>query len=313
MGWQHRDYAGEDQYARVRRRSVYRGSGMGTFSLVTTIIIVNIVVHFLMHSGTRFGMTIAQYGVMQAEAVLHGQVWRLFTATYLHANMTHILFNMLGLYFFGPALERVWGRRQFFVAYTLGGIFGNILLTAAGAIGFIDPTTWGVGASGSVLTLLGAAAVLFPNARVYVYFLFPIRIRTFVLLYGIWFVYNVVQRGGNYGGDICHIGGLLVGLWWAWSGGVSISGRHRTAIDPSSLVGRLKMRVGGRAGPYSGSGAWQQRVQQRQEDEETINRILGKVHAQGLHSLTPEEKQALQEATARRLAEQREWDQMDRE
>jgi len=243
---------------------------------------------------------------MQAEAVLHGQVWRLFTATYMHAGFHHILFNMLALYFFGPALERVWGARQFFFVYTLGGIVGNILLTL--------PLTLGVGASGSVLTLLGAAAVLFPNAQVYVYFLFPIRIRTFVLIYGIYFVYNILQQGRNYGGDICHAGGLVVGLWWAWSGGFSLSGRHRTAVDPSSLIGRLKSRLaGGSSGQRYEAGAWQRRMRQRREDEETINRILAKVSEEGLHSLTPEEKRALKEATERRRAEEARFDRIDRD
>jgi membrane associated rhomboid family serine protease len=314
MGWQHRDYAREDEYARVPRRSTYHGSGMGAISIVSAIIIVNIIVHFLMHSRSQLGRTIFEIGVMQANAVLHGQVWRLFTATYLHASLGHIFFNMLALYFFGPALERAWGRRQFFVAYTLGGVVGNVLLTLAGLVGFIDPQTYGVGASGSVLTLLGAAAVLFPNAQVYIYFLFPIRIRTFVLLYGIYFVYNVMQRGSNYGGDICHLGGLAVGLWWAWSGGFSLSGRHRTVVNPNSLLGRLAARLGrGSMHPRSGGGTWDRHMQRRREDLETIDRILAKVSEHGVQSLTPEEKRALQEATERRRAEERRWERMDRE
>jgi membrane associated rhomboid family serine protease len=313
MGWQHRDYAREDDYIRGRR-SAYHGSGMGALSVVSAIIIANIIVHFLIHSGTRLGVALGNFGVMQADAVLHGQVWRLFTATYLHASVSHILFNMIGLYFFGPALERVWGRRQFFFVYTLGGIAGNILLTLAGLIGFINPLTFGVGASGSVLTLLGAAAVLFPNAQVYVYFLFPIRIRTFVLIYGIYFVWNVLQQGANYGGDICHLGGLAIGLWWARSGGFSLSGRHRTAVDPASLIGRLKSRLGGGpSGGHYGAGAWHERMRQRRENEEMVNRILAKVSEHGLQSLTPEEKRALKEASERRRAEEARFDHIDRD
>ncbi len=310
MGWQHRDYA-KHEYS-GGSRAHYRGSGMGALSVVSLIIIANIIVHFLVYS-SRLGTAIVKFGPMQAEAVLHGEVWRLFTATYMHANFHHILFNMLGLYFFGPALERVWGARQFFFVYTLGGIVGNVLLTLAGLVKWIDPATFGVGASGSVLTLLGAAAVLFPNAQVYVYFLFPIRIRTFVLIYGIYFVYNILQQGRNFGGDICHAGGLVVGLWWAWSGGFSLSGRHRTAVDPSSLIGRLKSRLGGASGQRYGGGAWQERMRQRYEDEETINRILAKVSEQGLQSLTPEEKRALKEASERRRAEEARFDRIDRD
>jgi len=311
MGWQHRDYARQTDYWRAGGRR-YHGPGLGALSVVSAIILANIAVHFLVHSGSQLGQTLFKVGVMQAQAVLHGQVWRLFTATYMHAGFHHILFNMLALYFFGPALERAWGPRQFFFVYTLGGVAGNLLLTAAGLIGFINPQTLGVGASGSVLTLLGAAAVLFPNAQVYVYFLFPIRIRTFVLIYGAYYLWNVLQRGANYGGDICHLGGLAVGLWWAYSGGLSISGRHRTTINPDSLLGRLLARRGRSVRHADDAGAWARRVQQRREDEETIDRILAKVSRYGLRSLTSAEKRALREATERRRAEEAYFDRIDR-
>jgi membrane associated rhomboid family serine protease len=301
MGWRDRPYAHRDYDAHDTRGSRYRGSGLSGLSVVTTLIIVNIVVHFLTYSVSEDLLRIMWgWGVMQANAVLHGQVWRLLTATYLHSGFHHIFFNMLALYFFGPALERVWGPRQFFVVYTAGGIAGNILLTLAGLVGFIDPDVPAVGASGSVLALLGACAVLFPNAQVYVYFLFPIRIRTFVAIYGIWFLYNVWQQGANYGGDLCHLGGLAVGLWWAYSGGISLSGRHRTVVDPSSLLGKLTGRSARTpSGRDPGTGArWDETEQP--PDEQEVDRILRKVHEQGLDSLTPEEKNTLIEASRRR-------------
>ncbi|MFQ5807472.1 MAG: rhomboid family intramembrane serine protease [Phycisphaerae bacterium] len=314
MGWQDRQYASDEHHPYARRRPAYRGSGMGALSVTTTIIIANVIVAFLMFSRGPLGQRLTGFGVMQADAVLHGQVWRLFTATYMHASFNHILFNMLALYFLGPALERAWGRRQFFFVYTLGGVVGNMLLTLAGLIGWINPQTFGVGASGSVLTLLGAAAVLFPDAQVYVYFLFPVRIRTCAVLYGIWYVYNIWTRGGNYGGDICHAGGLIIGLWWAYSGGFSLSGRHRTAVDPSSIAGKLRSLFGGASSRRRhGAGAWHKRMKQRQEDSETIERILAKVSEQGLRSLTREEKRALKEATERRRAEEARFDRVDRE
>ncbi len=312
MSWQHRDYAGaDDAGGTYRPRGYYRGPGMRTISITTIIIIANAVIFFLTNNVSGgFGNTIANFAVMQPDAVLHGQVWRLFTATYLHANLGHLLANMIGLFFFGPALERTWGSRQYFLVYTLGGILGNVVFTVAGLIGFINPQVFGVGASGSVLALLGAAAVLFPNARIYLYFLFPISIRTFVLLYGLYFVWNVFQRGSNYGGDLCHLGGLALGLWWATTGGISLSGKHRTQIDPRSLLGRL-FKSGNQ--PRTGPGAWEARMQQRREDEQTIDRILRKVHDQGMQSLTPAEKQALTAATQRRRQEEARLERVDRD
>lgn len=297
MGWRDRPYArGTYGYGRSR----YHGPGLSGLSVTTSLIIANVVVHLLVSAGDpRLARVILSFGVMQADAVLHGQLWRLFTATYLHAGFNHIFFNMLGLYFFGPALERVWGPRQFLLAYSAGDIAGNILLTLAGLLGFIGRQAPGLGASGSVLTLLGAAAVLFPHAQVYVYFLFPIRIRTFVALYGLWFLYNVARQGANFGGDLCHLGGLAVGLWWGYSGGLSLSGRHRTRIDPSSLLGRLAARAAGKPRPRAGQfPSWQARPPSA--DEQEVDRILKKVHDQGLDSLTAEERDTLAEASRRR-------------
>jgi len=302
MGWRDRPYARQEHDAHGTRRSRYHGAGLSRLSVATTLLVLNVVVHFLVfYTNPRIGGAILEFGVMQANAVLHGEVWRLLTATYLHSGSHHILFNMLGLYFFGPALERAWGPRQFLLAYTAGGIAGNVLLTLAGLVGFISPEVPALGASGSVLALLGACAVLFPNAQVYVYFLFPIRIRTFVAIYGIWFLYNVWQKGANYGGDLCHLGGLAVGLWWAYSGGISLSGRHRTAVDRSSLLGKLTSRS-----KHTPSGRGPDARPPRDGtrppavDEEEVNRILKKLHEQGLESLTAGEKETLSEASRRR-------------
>jgi len=305
LGWQDRPYAHRDHDDQPRR-PYYRGPVAGGISVTTAIIIANVIVFVLMfYGGPRIYNWIVNFGVMQGEAVLHGQFWRLLTATYMHAGLTHIFINMLFLYFLGPALERVWGRRQFLLVYTLAGIAGNVLLTVAGLVGFIDPLLPGLGASGSVLALLGAAAVLFPEAEVYVYFLFPVRIRTCVIFYSVWYVYNVWQKGPNYGGDLCHLAGLAVGVWWAYSGGFSLSGRHRTKADPSSAVRRLASVLGGppktsdqdTRDPSSPEG-------QRHTDAETIDRILAKIHEHGVDSLTPEEKRVLAEASRRRQAHQ---------
>ena len=303
MSWQQREYAPEDEYqAEVTH---YRGSGMQPLSVTTLIIIANVVIYFLMPAGSNIWYRFALIPVN----VLHGEIWRIFTATYLHANFMHIAFNMLALYFLGPALERTWGRRQFFLVYTVGGILGYILLSVAGLVWYIDPRTPGIGASGSILTLLGAAAVLFPNATVYIYFILPLRLRTCAILYGCWFVYNIITKGSNFGGDMCHIAGLFFGIIWAYKGGMSLSGRHRTTMSPSSLVKKMTS-VFSSGRPSQGPGAWDARMQQRREDEEAIDRILAKVHAQGIHSLTAAEHQTLVEATRRRREEEQRIDRM---
>lgn len=307
MSWQQREYAPEDEYQFGGSR--YRGSGMQTLSVTSTIIIANAVMYFLAPPPRAFAPSLLwQKLALIPEAVLHGEVWRIFSATYLHGSLAHIMFNMIALYFLGPALEQVWGRRQFFLVYTVGGLAGFFLLTLAAVVGVIDPRIPAIGASGCILTLLGAAAVLFPDARVYVYFLFPVRIRTCAIVYGIWYIYNIYNKGSNFGGDICHIVGLLFGIAWAYRGGFSISGKHRTVVSPASLLGKLGSSLSGT--PRSGPGAWDAKMRQRREDEELIDRILVKIHEHGIQSLTPREQEELAAATRRRREEEKRIDQM---
>ena len=219
MGWQDRDYASNrSRPVPGGGYSVPRVPGMSRWSIVTVLIVVNVGVHLLRPMAPTATLPLAipvrdpmnptqavwvkedvredapfALGAMHTERVLHGQVWRLFPSQYLHASpgITHLLLNMLGLYFFGPALERRWGAKKFFTIYTLGGLVGNVLLMILGLIGWINPYRPAVGASGCILGLLGACAVLFPHAEVLIYFLFPVKIRTAAWLLGGVYVYNI--------------------------------------------------------------------------------------------------------------------------
>lgn len=297
---------------------MFRGSGMGAVDVVTAVIIANVVMYFLTFF-TNIGRThimgpnfFEQFLPMQPKAVWSGQIWRLFTATYMHANFTHIFVNMLMLYFFGPVLERRWGGRQFLIVYTLGGIAGNILLALGGRIGLIGWDTFGLGASGSIWTLMAAAAVYYPNSELLIYFLFPVRLRTAVTVYFIWFVWNILDKGRNYGGDMCHLAGLLFGVYWAKTGGWAwASGMYGST--GGGFGGFFKRKVGpGFRQTFSGgpkAATFRERVEQRKADAATVDEILAKVYEKGIHSLSPAEKSALNEATARLKEEEKRADQ----
>ncbi len=177
------------------------------------LIAANVAVFALMYL-TPFGGLVYGLGVMKAPSVMDGQVWRIFTATYLHAGGWHIFVNMLALYFLGPALEEMWGGRKFFVVYTVCGLAGFALLIPADMIGFMNPASPALGASGCVLGLLGAMAVLRPN-DIIMLLVFPMRLRTAAVLLTALYAFNVVAQGRNYGGDLCHLAGLAVGAMWA--------------------------------------------------------------------------------------------------
>ena len=230
------------------------------------------------------------------------ELWRFVTFQFLHdtSTLNHILFNMLTLYFFGGMVENYLGRKRYVAFYLLCGVSGALMylllngLATAGqsAFGpgfrlpgllFNDPTTPLVGASAGVFGVIMAAAFLAPNARVLLFFVIPMRLAT--LAYGLlaFALLAVVFGWTNAGGEAAHIGGALAGFWLVRNPGhlhgfFDFLGQY----DPTSRVARARVAV--RRGTASGDAA-------------EVNRILDKISARGLHSLTEAEKRTLREAS----------------
>lgn len=127
------------------------------------------------------------YGAYSEYMCFHeGELWRLFTYQFLHANLGHILFNMIALWFFGPVVEERFGHLRFLLYYLFCGVAAALFSSLLGYMGFFDPE-WRfipmVGASGSIYGIMAACAVLFPHARVQL--LFPpvnLSVRQFALV-----------------------------------------------------------------------------------------------------------------------------------
>src|SRR5438045_9264616 len=99
---------------------------------------------------------------------------------FLHGGFTHLLFNMLTLWFFGTQLERDWGTRRFLKYYFLCGMAAGVCVLVANLLTRDVPT---IGASGAIFGVLVAFAVLYPNQTVLMTFLFPIKGRFMVVVY----------------------------------------------------------------------------------------------------------------------------------
>lgn len=136
--------------------------------------------------------------------------WQVVTYGFLHGDMTHLLFNMLGLWMFGSEIERLWGQRrylQFLLASLLTAAAAQLAVTFL--MGSPYPT---VGASGALYGLLLAFGMLFPNRTIVPLFPpIPMKARTFVIVFGaLEFVLGLTGRSGV--AHFAHLGGMLGGF-----------------------------------------------------------------------------------------------------
>jgi membrane associated rhomboid family serine protease len=147
---------------------------------------------------------------LYAAGVVRGlYVWQLFTYMFMHGGITHLLFNMLTLWFFGTQLERDWGTRRFLKYYFLCGIAAGVCVVIVNmAIG--DWATPTIGASGAIFGVLVAFGVLHPNQTVLMNFLFPIKAKYMVMIYAV--IELLLTFGPNTGvSTIAHLGGMAFG------------------------------------------------------------------------------------------------------
>ena len=133
--------------------------------------------------------------------------WQLGTYIFLHGGLFHLLFNLFALWMFGSRLERQWGTRKFIKYFLVTGIGAGIcyVVLRPGEVGTV------VGASGAIYGILLAYGMIFPNEIVYVWFLFPMKARYFVILFGLIELYASIAGTGGGIAHVAHLGGMLFG------------------------------------------------------------------------------------------------------
>ncbi|MBN1343322.1 MAG: rhomboid family intramembrane serine protease [Phycisphaerae bacterium] len=280
MSWRDRPYSNGDD------AGGFPGSGQGMgFALprptpvVKYLLIINVVVFLLTVVPSVGNLFLSAFSMTCYGGVFSGQIWRLVTYQYLHDTNSgfHLLFNMIGLYFLGPPMEQRWGSKTFFSFYTACGVAGALLYTFLVGVHFMGDAPM-IGASGSVLGLLAACAVLMPQMIIILLF-FPVPIRLAAVLLTAIYVLNLVTSFGRgatgAGGDAAHLGGMAFGaVWCLWGWG---------------WLGRIREQ--------RQRGTWEKKLQRENDLEAEVDRILAKVHDQGIQSLSRREKQILAEAT----------------
>jgi membrane associated rhomboid family serine protease len=142
-------------------------------------------------------------------------LWQLATYMFLHGGVGHLLINMLSLWMFGTELERSWGTRFFTRYYFVTGVGASVitLVWSISPLPLADEIYYSamIGASGAIYGVLLAYGLSYPHRPIYLYFVFPIPARYFVMIIGaIAFLSSVGSSGGGVA-HTAHLGGLAVG------------------------------------------------------------------------------------------------------
>ncbi|MGE0793336.1 MAG: rhomboid family intramembrane serine protease [Candidatus Woesearchaeota archaeon] len=171
-----------------------------TYTLLTTTLLIFILQIILGNDFTEFFLLVPSDILVRP--------WILITSMFLHANFTHLFFNMYVLLIFGPLIEGRIGMKRFYLMYLCSGIIS--------AIGYsLISTNPALGASGAMMGLLGVTIMLMPNLRVLFLFFIPMSLRTAGIIFAMIDLLGVFNPGSGIA-HWAHLFGLGAGLIYGW-------------------------------------------------------------------------------------------------
>ena len=281
MGINDRDYHRND-----------RREGGGLFAQLTPVVkwllILNLGIFFfdLFVKGEVQDGPLRRLGIFAIQsAVFEGRIWEFITFQFLHANVAHVLFNCLGLFFFGPWMERWWGSWKFLIFYLLCGAAGAVFFTLLALLGVV-PDSYLVGASAGLYGILVGVAVIGPTMRVAL--LFPpieLSMRQLVMaLMAISVGAILLKLGGNEGGEAGHLGGAILGYFLM---------RYPQLLGHGSSVETARPWAISR----TPAAKLRPRTSLEKDQDSAVDVILDKISREGFQSLTPAERDFLQKAS----------------
>ena len=236
---------------------------------VQRLLIANVIVFFLQQ--TVAGLTQALQFVPIAILI---RPWTTVTYMFLHGGISHILFNMIALYFFGSRVEQRLGPERFFTLYFVGGISGALMSFA------FEPYAAVIGASAGVFGVMLAFARFWPRDQIFIWGIIPIEARWLVGIMTAMALFGGISGGGGVA-NFAHLGGFVGAFFYLLflerRHGSKRFKREATAI-PAAVDAVL--------------GNWKKvdRTSVHSVNKDEVNRILDKISAQGISSLTPQER-----------------------
>jgi len=264
-------------YGRPQSQQYYAmGSGIrGITPVVKWLLIINFAVYLAANLIPSIGEYLYYYGSVFPKTFTNSiQLWRIVSYQFLHGGMMHLVFNLLVLYFMGPFVERSIGSRAFLKFYLICGAAGGGVYTFLVLL-HILPAGVMVGASGGIYGVMAALAIMMPQMKVLLWGIIPMTMVRLVILLVIVSLITI-SFGHNVGGEAAHLSGLAIGFLYM-------------KYKPWIAQRRMERQ----------KGAWSQKVEWERNFRSEVDRVLDKVHHEGINKLSDNEKKILQEATRR--------------
>lgn len=177
---------------------------------IRVIIAINVVVFaimFLFANPQIRGMIFQLFGLVPRRVWSDFMVWQPFTYMFLHGGFWHLAINMFVLWMFGTEIQYRWGRDEFIKYYLVTGV-GSGIVTLLFSINSPIPV---VGASGAIYGILLAYGLMFPERYVYIYFLFPVKVKYFVGIIGAIAFFSSFSDAGSTISHLTHLSGMIIG------------------------------------------------------------------------------------------------------
>ncbi len=189
-------------------------------SILLKLIVINAVLFLAIYLasflfGIPQGQLVSWFVLPDDPVSLVLQPWSLFTYSFLHFGVWHLVFNMLWLYWFGKIVLNLFNAKRFLTIYLLGSFFGGLFYVIAYNLFpvFINTSGFLIGASGAVMAIMVFIATSSPNTEMRI-FMFTIKlwqIAAFVILLDL----VQIPTSGNAGGLLAHVGGAIFGYLYA--------------------------------------------------------------------------------------------------
>ena len=266
---------------------MYSGSTHASFGFTLTpwvkrLLIANVVVFLVTMVDQEFFFRWFAF----TPSRVFSQPWGALTYMFLHANLMHLLVNMMVLFFFGPPLESRWGSTEFIKFYLVCGLGGV-------GLSFVFASASIVGASAAIYGLMLAFAMYWPEAPIYIWGIFPVKAKWLV---GFLFVISLMSAVGGGSGNIAHfahLGGIVTGFLYLRSN--RLPGESKRVRRPGVRIRRMAIVPGEDSNRESPSREPRTPEWSAREDSmlDEVDRILDKISAEGMSSLTDEERETL--------------------